>query len=318
MYYSHIELGEVLSYSDVSVVIPCFNESTTILKVINDLRKKLPKCRIVVVDNLSNDGTGEIARTYSDLLVVEQQKGKGYAFLKGVSVSKNRIIVLVDGDATYDLKNLKLMINSVRNGIDMSVGTRIPFNSQSFPYGHGLGNRFFSKLQKKSFNSKVEDAFSGLRVFSSDFLTSYVSKSRGFELETSLNFHAWLIGADVTNFDCKYYSRLIGSESKLSTFSDGIKITKSMLLLLLKWKPAIILGIFIFLNMLLATALMVIPVTEYFKTGKILHIPTLLVSLNLYVISSVLLIYTLIISRIINLQLEVLKRDYRYFKLQLR
>lgn len=107
MYYTHIELGEVLSYSDVSVVIPCFNESTTILKVINDLRKKLPKCRIVVVDNLSNDGTGEIARTYSDLLVVEQQKGKGYAFLKGVSVCKNRIIVIVDGDATYDLNNLK-------------------------------------------------------------------------------------------------------------------------------------------------------------------------------------------------------------------
>lgn len=303
-------------YEDVTVVIPCLNEEVAIGIVISEFRKFLPGALIVVIDNNSTDKTYEIADELADLVLCEHRKGKGYAAILGFDHAKTDVVLMVDGDDTYCISDAPKIVEMIRAGIDMVVAKRIHSDVKAYRKGHILGNRLFSFFQKLVIGTEVEDVFSGYRGFSRGFLASFVVDTAGFELEANLNVHSALIGAKVKNLDSAYAARKEGSVSNLRTYQDGLKILISSIKQFVIWKPGVAFGFLGMLSTSSSIALFLIPFNEYVRTGKILHIPTLVVASSLGVVSLLILFYALLVTRIIEVQRQNLKRDFRYLKIR--
>ena len=303
-------------YQDVAVIIPCLNEELGIRSVIHDLRTFLPGARIIVIDNGSVDDTRQIAIGLADLVLVENRKGKGFAAILGFDKCKSDVILLVDGDGTYSIADSPKIVELIRGGVDMVVTTRIHSDSAAYRKGHVIGNRFFSRLQQVTIGTDVNDVFSGFRGFSREFIASFVTETRGFELEANLNSHSAVIGASVENLESLYAPRVLGSTSNLNTYRDGMRILMSSLKQFLIWRPGAAFGTLGLATSLVSIGMALIPITEFFSTGKILHIPTLVVASSLGIISILIIFYALLITRIIAVQKENLRRDFRYLRMR--
>jgi glycosyltransferase involved in cell wall biosynthesis len=303
-------------YEDVTVVIPCLNEELAIGEVISQIRHFLPGAQILVIDNNSSDGTPEIANRLADLVLVEKRKGQGFAAILGFDHARSDVVLMVDGDGTYSISDAPEMVEFIRSGIDMVVSKRLHSDASAYRRGHVLGNRFFSSFQRVVIGTGVEDVFSGYRAFSRSFLASFVIETHGFELEANLNVHSVLIGAKVKNLESVYAARVEGSTSNLNTFRDGLRILMSNLRQFMIWKPGVAFGSLGLLSTVTSLGLFMIPFNEYLNTGKILHIPTLVVASSLGVISLLILFYALLVTRIIEVQKQNLKRDFRYLRIR--
>lgn len=301
-----------MNFPDVCCIIPCLNEEETIDEVIFNFRKILPGATIVVVDNGSTDGTARIAKVHADYLLLEPKKGKGNALLTGFRFNQKRILVLVDGDNTYSLDDVPKMVEIVRGGADMAVGVRKHHESNAYRSAHLFGNRFFSGAQRVLLGSKVEDALSGLRVCSREFIDSFTTESQGFEIETQLNVHSAMSNSNVINIPVQYFSRPSNSSSKLRTFRDGLVILAATVRLVSRWRPKIFYGIGSLCQLLFGTLLFIVPFREYLETGRILHIPTLITAMTLFILAFITLVYAVIAERLIGIARESLQRDLRY------
>ena len=195
------------------------------------------KCRILVVDNASTDRTGDIARGYGVEVLYESARGKGNALRSGFRQSTAEILVIVDGDCTYDLSVLPELVDAVQDGADMVVCTRIPAMRSAFPFMHTLGNWLFNLIQNRLFRAGVQDSFSGYRAFSRAFVARFSGDAQGFDIETDLNVHASLVNARVVNIEGQYWPRPDNSHSKLSTVRDGFLILRRTLSASWRWKP---------------------------------------------------------------------------------
>lgn len=309
-----IETKMSTAFADTCVLIPCLNEGKTIGGVIREFRNELPGCQVLIIDNGSADNTVEESKINNALVVHELRRGKGYAVITGFDLICEEIILMVDGDGTYSARDARIMVEEVRNGFDMVVAIRKSMSDKSFRRLHKSGNYWFSKLQSKTLHVSVEDAFSGYRSFSKNFINSFVSRASGFEIEAALNVHAGMIGARVKNFTSGYLPRHEESNSKLRTYRDGGRILLSIFSYLIKWKPAAVFGAFGTFLLLFAAGLFSIPLIEYLDTGYILHIPTLVVATSVGIISILFLFYAFIAQKIIDFQIENMRRDYRYLR----
>ena len=269
-----------MTKSKLTILIPCHNEETTIGDVISQVSLLYPDSEIVVVDNASSDRTGEIAESLFATVVFESQKGKGYAVIRGLSTIKSGHIIIIDGDSTYDVRDIAKIVDYLSDGFDLVVANRISTAPSAYRRNHAIGNVLFSKLQKNLLQVDVDDVFSGYRGFTAAFAQSIDFMSEGFEIETDLNMHAVVIGARVKNFDSKYDPRPEFSVSKLNTYRDGFLILLAMLRLLRKWRPFLFLGVPGYSIACLAAVLFTVPYFEYLSTGKVSHIPTLVVSMS--------------------------------------
>jgi glycosyltransferase involved in cell wall biosynthesis len=303
-------------YQDVAVIIPCLNEELGIKSVIQDIRSFLPGAQVIVIDNGSIDSTRQIAGALADLVLDENRKGKGFAAIRGFDKCKCDVILMVDGDGTYSIADAPKIVELIRAGVDMVVTKRIHIDSTAYRKGHLVGNKFFSRLQQMTIGTEVVDVFSGFRGFSREFIASFVTETKGFELEANLNSHSAVIGATVENLESLYAPRALGSSSNLSTYRDGIRILVSSLKQFLIWKPGVSFGSLGLVSSLTSFGLALIPITEFLTTGKILHIPTLVVASSLGVISILIIFYALLVTRIIAVQRENLRRDFRYLRMR--
>lgn len=264
----------------IAVLIPCYNESLTIKKVIEDWKSALPEAKIYVYDNNSTDNAAEIAMNAGATVKYEYQQGKGNVIRRMFREIDAESYIMIDGDDTYPAEHGREMVELVLNkNVDMVVGDRLSstyFEENKRPF-HNFGNEIVRKSINRMFKSDIKDIMTGFRAFSYNFVKTFPVLSKGFEIETEMSIHAVDKNMYVENVIVDYRDRPNGSESKLNTFSDGIKVLKTIGRLYRDYRP---LGFYSFLAAILAiiSTIFIIPVLiTYGKTGLVPEFPTLIV-----------------------------------------
>lgn len=265
----------------IAILIPCYNEAKTIKKVIKDYHKALPEATIYVYDNNSSDGTDEIARKAGATVKYEYQQGKGNVIRTMFRDIEADCYLMIDGDDTYPAENAREMCTYILEGkADMVIGDRLSstyFTENKRPF-HNFGNKIVRFLINTIFKNKVKDIMTGYRAFSYNFVKTFPVLSKGFEIETEMTIHAVDKNFKLVEIPVTYRDRPAGSESKLNTYSDGLKVLKTIATLFKEYKPMLFFGTFSLLLVLVAFILGVPVFIEYFKTGLVPRFPTLIVS----------------------------------------
>ncbi|MEO6808661.1 MAG: glycosyltransferase [Isosphaeraceae bacterium] len=230
----------------VAVAIPCYNEAAAIATVIAQFRAALPEAEIVVFDNNSTDGTGEIARAQGARVVPVPDQGKGYAVRAVFATLKGlEAVVLVDGDGTYPAESVGLLLSPILDGsADMAVGARQPVAELgAMTPVRGLGNVLIRAAFRILIGQGPGDLLSGYRVFSQRFRDSVQLRSTGFEIETELTAEAVALGLRVVETPVAYHPRIAGTTSKLRAFRDGRRILLTILAQAVRLRPARLLAL---------------------------------------------------------------------------
>lgn len=264
----------------MAVLIPCYNESKTIEKVVNDYRKALPEAVIYVYDNNSTDNTAEIAEKAGAVVRHEYQQGKGNVIRRMFREIDAECYIMVDGDDTYPAEYGRKMTDMVLNKhVDMVVGDRLSstyFEENKRPF-HNFGNSLVRWSINALFKSDIKDIMTGYRAFSYQFVKTFPVLSRGFEIETEMSIHALDKNLYVENLVIEYRDRPAGSESKLNTYSDGIKVLKTIARLFKNYKPLNFFGIIAFILFVFALIFFIPVLYAYIQTGLVKNFPTLIV-----------------------------------------
>ena len=265
----------------IAVLIPCYNESKTIEKVVKDYKEVLPDATIYVYDNNSTDGTDEIARRNGAIVRYEYQQGKGNVIRRMFRDIDAECYIMIDGDDTYPAEFGREMVDKVlERKVDMVVGDRLSstyFTENKRPF-HNVGNRLVRWLINSLFKGHINDIMTGYRAFSYEFVKTFPVLSKGFEIENEMTIHALDKNMYVEELPVEYRDRPAGSVSKLNTYSDGFKVLKTIARLFKEYKPMIFFGL-ISLLFLIVSIIFGIPVFhDYFKTGLVERFPTLIFS----------------------------------------
>ena len=264
----------------ISVLIPCYNEEKTIAKVVADAKKALPEAVVYVYDNNSADRTVELAAQAGAVIRYEYLQGKGNVIRRMFREIDAECYVMVDGDDTYPMEYAPEMVDKVlTHNADMVVGDRLSstyFTENKRPF-HNMGNSLVRGSINHLFGCDINDIMSGYRAFSYGFVKTFPVLSMGFEIETEMTIHAVSNNMQIENVIVDYRDRPAGSESKLNTYSDGIKVLGTIGRLYKDYKP---LGFFSLLALLLAiiSVIFFIPVlVDFVQTGLVAKFPTLFV-----------------------------------------
>jgi len=295
----------------VAVLIPCYNEEVAIGAVVSQFRAALPDAAIFVYDNNSRDGTAARAAAAGAVVRPAPLQGKGNVVRLMFADIEADIYVLVDGDGTYDAAAAPAMVAALSNGrLDMVNGARISEEQAAYRPGHRLGNQMLTGLVRSAFGSGFRDMLSGYRVFSRRFVKSFPAASHGFEIETELTVHALQMRLPACEVETTYFTRPGGSVSKLNTVRDGLRILRMIGLLLREERPLHCFGAVAALSWIAALALGARVALEYFRTGLVLHFPTLIVAVALGTIGLVSLACGLILDSLARGRLE--QRRFAY------
>lgn len=288
------------AYVEVGVLIPCLNEAASIAVVVTEFRVALPSARIVVVDNGSTDGTAEAAMAAGADVLIERRRGKGYAVRCGLAALQPcEWVVLVDGDGTYSTQHAKDMIASGREGAGMVVGARLESaEARAFPVAHSLGNRAFILLVRILFGIKTRDLFSGYRVLSRDLVKEVALTSTGFEIEAELTLRSLAHGFQIAEIDTPYSARIVGSQSKLRTVYDGVRILREVLAYFRDYRPMLCFGILSMLLLALGVLAGSFPVREYLETRQVYRLPLAVLAVGLVLMSAVSAVAGLVLSSV--------------------
>lgn len=265
----------------IAVLIPCYNESQTIEKVILDFKVALPEAVIYVYDNNSSDNTAEIAEKAGAVVRHEYQQGKGNVIRRMFREIDAECYIMTDGDDTYPAEFAREMADRVlEKQVDMVVGDRLSstyFTENKRPF-HNFGNDLVRKSINTIFKSNIRDIMTGYRAFSYEFVKTFPILSKGFEIETEMSIHSVDKNLALDNVVIEYRDRPEGSESKLNTYSDGFKVLKTIARLFRNYKPGQFFGIVALILFIIAAAFFIPVFSDYLKTGLVLRFPTLIVS----------------------------------------
>jgi glycosyltransferase involved in cell wall biosynthesis len=296
---------------DVAVLLPCYNEASTIGEVVRAFREALPTARIYVYDNNSTDGTALKAMLAGATVARERRQGKGHVVRRMFADIEADIYIMADGDGTYSPADAEDLIRTlVTEQADMVVGTRRGIRIEAGRQGHAFGNHIFNLLYRSIFGTDFSDIFSGYRAFSRRFVKSFPALSNGFEIETEMSVHASRLKLPVSEIELDYGRRPEGSTSKLSTFRDGAKILWMFVMLMKETRPFTFFSL-IGAALLAASLLFTAPVlTEYFATGLVPRLPTWVFSLVLLLVSVMLFMAGLILDSVSRARTEQLRIHY--------
>lgn len=264
----------------IAVLIPCYNESATIEKVVKDFRREIPEAVIYVYDNNSSDGTDEIARAAGAVVRYEKHQGKGNVIRRMFRDIDALCYIMADGDDTYPASEAKEMARLVlEEQADMVVGDRLSstyFTENKRPF-HNFGNSLVRFSINHIFKTKNNDIMTGYRAMSYEFVKTFPVISKGFEIETEMSIHAAQKNLLVKNHVIEYKDRPEGSESKLNTFSDGFKVIGTILKLFRTYKPLQFFSYIAVVLMAIGVGFLVPVINTYIKTGLVDRFPTLIV-----------------------------------------
>lgn len=283
----------------IAVLIPCYNESQTIAKVVKDYREALPEAVIYVYDNNSTDHTDEAAREAGAIVRYEYRQGKGNVIRSMFRNIDAECYLMIDGDDTYPAENARSMVNHILSGrADMVIGDRLSstyFTENKRPF-HNTGNRLVRGLINTIFTSDIKDIMTGYRAFNYEFVKSFPILSKGFEIETEMSIHALDKNFKLLEVPVTYRDRPAGSVSKLNTYKDGFRVLKTIARLFRDYKPFAFFGWLGLLCFIIATIFFVPVLQAYFSTGLVAKFPTLIVCSGIYVVSFLLWMSGLILD----------------------
>lgn len=269
----------------VAVLIPCYNEVATIGNVVRDFRAALPGASVFVYDNNSSDDTRGAALAAGAIVRTERHQGKGNVVRRMFSDVEADVYVMVDGDDTYDASAAPALIRHLLDeSLDMVNGRRITEEVSAYRSGHRLGNRMLTGLVCWFFGEQFKDMLSGFRVFSRRFVKSFPALSQGFEIETELTVHALNLRMPVGEVDTVYRSRPEGSVSKLNTYRDGIRILKTIMILVKEEMPLQFFSCVGAVLALISLALGIPVVEEFLQTGLVPRLPTAVLAVSIMIL----------------------------------
>lgn len=264
----------------IAVLIPCYNEALTVAKVVSDWKQALPEATVYVYDNNSTDGTDKIARDAGAVVRYEYQQGKGNVIRRMFREVDAQVYLMVDGDDTYSADCAREMADLVLyRQSDMVVGDRLSstYFTENKRLFHNFGNSAVRFSINTLFRSQVQDIMTGCRAFSFEFVKTFPVLSAGFEIETEMTIHALDKNMKIDHVVIPYRDRPEGSQSKLNTVRDGMKVLKTILSLHKNYKPCSFFGIISGILLLLAVAFFIPVLITYIQTGLVPNFPTLIV-----------------------------------------
>lgn len=287
----------------IAVLIPCYNESKTIEKVVKDFKTVLPTADIYVYDNNSSDGTDKIAQNAGAIVKYERRQGKGNVIRSMFHDIDADCYIMVDGDDTYEAKDaIKIVEAVLKHDADMVIGDRLSstyFSENKRPF-HNVGNKTVRFLINKLFKNNIKDIMTGYRGFSKKFVKTFPVISKGFEIETEMTIHALDKNFYIEEFPIEYRDRPVGSESKLNTVSDGIKVIKTIAKLFKEYKPFAFFSIISIILWIISIGFFTPIFIQFLETGLVSKIPTVIVSGITAVIGSLMFICGIILDVVVK------------------
>lgn len=289
-----------------AVLIPCYNEAKTIGRVVADFKEKMPHADIYVYDNNSTDNTAELAEQAGAIVRYEHKQGKGNVVRTMFREVDADCYVMVDGDDTYPADFGPRLEQLVLSGkADMAVGDRLSstyFTENKRPF-HNFGNVLVRRMINFLFRAKLNDIMTGARAFSKDFVKSFPVISKGFEIETEMTIFALDNNFAIKEVPIAYQDRPQGSESKLNTYSDGLKVLKTIVNLFKDTKPLAFFSILSLILLLISFGFFLPILIQFVQTGIVDKFPTLIVISALTVIA--------LLNYFCGVILSVLKKQHR-------
>ncbi|MDB5697089.1 MAG: glycosyl transferase [Sphingomonas bacterium] len=295
----------------VAVLLPCYNEEAAIAQTVAGFRAALPEAVVYVFDNNSTDRTVEIARAAGAVVRRERVQGKGAVVRRMFADVDADVYVMADGDATYDAESAPALVaRMLDERLDMVVGSRVHEASDAYRRGHQFGNRLLTGMLARLFGRSFTDILSGYRVFSRRFVKSYPALSTGFEIETDISVHALELKMPVAEVETPYHARPAGSESKLSTYSDGWRILTTIVTLYRIERPLLYFGAIGTVLALIAVGLSVPLALTYARTGLVPRFPTAIGATGLVILAALSFTAGIILDTVVRGRREVRRLAY--------
>ncbi len=269
----------------VAVIVPCYNEAVTIGKVVEDFKRVLPEADVYVYDNNSTDGTGAIAFEHGAIVRTERRQGKGNVVRQMMRDIDADYYLMVDGDDTYPAEAGPDLLAPLAAGeADIVVGDRLSngtYGEENDRAFHGFGNNLVRFLIKAIYGFEFSDVMTGYRAYNKIFAKTIPVLSPGFEIETELSIHAVDKRWRIAEVPIDYRDRPEGSESKLSTFSDGFKVLMMILSLFKDYKPLALFSWVGLIFVLLGLVAGVPVIAQFASTGLVPKLPTAILAMGL-------------------------------------
>ena len=296
----------------VAVIIPCYNEASTIRHVVEDFRHYLSQAAVYVFDNDSTDATASEAKAAGAVVIREPRRGKGNVVRRMFAEVVADAYVMVDGDGTYEAAAAPNMVSRLLDDrLDMVVGVRLGSGGPgSFRQGHRLGNRVFTALVRLLFGRAFADILSGYRVLSRRFVKSFPTASSGFEIETELSIHSLQLKLPTAECETLYLPRPADSPSKLKTYRDGFRIFGLILYLVRDVRPMLFFGALGLLLLIIALVLGYPVVKTYYEIGLVPRLPTAILATGLVLLASLSFTCGLILDSVVNGRIEQKRLAY--------
>lgn len=295
----------------IAVLLPCYNEEAAIAQTVAGFRSVLPTADIYVYDNNSRDRTMTVAREAGAIVRLERIQGKGAVVRRMFADVDADIYIMADGDATYDATAAPAMIaRMLDEQLDMVVGSRVTQETAAYRRGHQLGNRAMTGLLAQLFGRSFTDIFSGYRVFSRRFVKSFPVLSAGFEIETEISVHALELKMPTGEIETPYFARPEGSVSKLSTYSDGFRILRTIATLYRIERPVLFFGVIAAIFAAVGLILSVPLILTYMEIGQVPRFPTAILITGLGILAALNIFAGLILDTVVRGRREMRRLAY--------
>lgn len=295
-----------MGHERVAVLLPCYNEEVTIGKVIDDFRRVLPYATIYVYDNNSTDRTVDIALKHGAVVRKEPRQGKGNVVRSMFRDIEADYYIMADGDDTYPAEFAPDLLEPLMTGeANFVIGDRLSngtYSEQNKRNFHDLGNQWVRNLINKVYHGNVQDIMTGYRAFDQFFVKSMPVLSPGFEIETEMTIHALEHRFLIKEVQIDYRDRPEGSESKLNTFSDGIKVLRTIFKLVKHGRPFFFFGLGALVFLILGLIGGIPVIAEYLRYHYIFRVPTAILATGLILLSMMFFMCGLILDTFIHKQ----------------
>lgn len=273
---------------DLVIVIPTLNEENGIRVTIESIKKALNtkmNYKIIVVDTLSTDKTVEVAKSLGATVLTQRVKGYGAALQTGFYfVDKNLktlVTVMMDADGTYDPQDIPKMVEIIKNGeADFVIGNRFAhMDKKAMPVVNKIGNKILSYFSRKLLQIEITDFSSGIRAIKSSCLRIFYNRTIDFSYATEMVAITRTYLIPIKEIPVYYHNRI--GDSKLSPFKDGSRILGTIIRLMRDTRPLMFFGLIGITLTSIGVIFGVEVLLEWLKTGKILKIPTTILSVLL-------------------------------------
>jgi len=205
----------------LSVIMPVFNEGSTIEKIIQKVKKVNIDKQIIIVDDGSTDRTREILEKWKDedikVIYHKRNQGKGSAIRTAIPYVEGEVTVIQDGDLEYDPEDYHRLISPILDGKTKIVyGSRFLRVNKPIYLRFLLGNIFLTWLINILYHSKITDSYTCYKTFASDVLRNLTLRAKRFEFEAEVTVKLLKKGYNVQEVPISYSPRTLREGKKIS------------------------------------------------------------------------------------------------------